>query len=181
MSRCETPLHAARRAACWAVITIVGLVGGCASSSELVTVRNDSESAERVAVVFGIRSGLAPTGLVVGPGALCNTLAPGGSWTASAKGCGPLLPVHSALSATTVMVRPLAHPEWSAFLVRWSERDSRDARGGREVRVTVQSAPDGYRVEATDQNSRHLTVTRVEPSTAGDAAATVRRWMKELR
>ena len=181
MPRCDSLVRAGCGVTCGAAIVIGSLAGGCASSSELVTIRNDSASAERMAVVFGIRSGLAPTGLVVGPGALCRTLAPGECWTASAEGGESLLPTHSALSATTIMVRPPAHCEWIAFLVPWGDRDSREARGGRHVCVTVHAEPDGYRVEATDQYFRILGVTPVEPSTAGDAAAMVRRWMRELR
>lgn len=181
MPWCDSLVRAVGGIRCCSAIVIGGLAGGCASSSELVTVRNESTSHERVAVVFGIRSGLAPTGLVVGPGALCRTLAPGESWTASAEGGESLLPTHSALSATTIMIRRPAHPEWTAFLVPWGDRDSREARDGREVRVTVRAEPDGYRVEATDEYSRTLRVTPVEPATAGDAAAMVRRWMRELR
>ncbi len=180
MSGLASLVRLAARELCRAAIAISSLTGCCASPSELVTITNDPESASRVAIIFGVRTGFAPTGLIAGLGARCKTLAPGETWIASADGGDSLVPIHSALSATTILIRPPTDSDWCAYLVSWGGQDSRDDRGRREVRISVHTAPDRYRVEAMDQNSRQLRVTPIEASTWGDAATWVRRWMNAL-
>lgn len=161
------------------VVVFGGLCAGCASTSELVTVRNDSGSALQVAVVFGIRSGLAPTGLIAGPGARTFVLCSSDTWIASATSGGPLIPINSPLSATVVMVRPVSS-EWSAFIVEWSDRAARQRAGVHELHCSIKSDCAAYKVVALNQSGLPLVVTAVRPSTKGDAAEMVRRWKTQL-
>lgn len=119
----------AARSMSFALLAAIMLLGalGCASRSERITIRNNSDADLSVWVVFGARSGLSPTGFVGGPGAF-NVVVPAHAQQLAHAGLPNRLPLGSIYSATVVLVQSHAEEHWTGFYIPRPEFPNQPSR-----------------------------------------------------
>jgi len=164
-----------------AIATACAGVFGCVSTSERVTVRNDTDRLLRVAVVLGSRVGaglMYPA--VAGEGAYAKMVAPGEVWEVGKGKDDRLLPTKSMPSSeTTVMVRSFDKADWVAFEVVRRASRAPALPGPPAVLCAVTENTDGIKLSATDKAGNVLNV-RLIPEREEDAGVLC-GWMAEIK
>lgn len=164
----------------FAILLMPLFLANCVSSSEVVSVANKTSTPVTVTVIFGLRSGFAPTGIVDGPGGLQSNIDSGSQRVFDAGNCKELIPLISRYPATVIMVRPKGRYNSEAFVIPQARKQYSHQGGQSDIYCHIIGKSGAYLLTAVDESGSVLEV-RSPTGFAPDTDTVIKKWEREVR